>query len=113
MKQVPFHPRDRLKRKIKVETSIKKSKNGDVAFVKQVPVHPRQSLKRIFKLENLNDLNKKKIKRNEITVVKQVPLHPRERLKRLSKLDDKVHFVKEVVSVKPKPLTKTKKKMTK
>ena len=46
--------------KIKVENLIKKSKNGDVAFVKQVPVHPRQSLKRIFKLENLNDLNKKK-----------------------------------------------------
>ena len=42
-----------------------------------------------------------------------MPLHPRERLKRLSKIDDKVHFVREVASVKPKQLTKTKKKIEK
>ena len=38
-------------------------------------------------------------------------LHPRERLKRLSKVDDKLHFVKEVASVKPKHTSKTKRKI--
>ena len=42
-----------------------------------------------------------------------MPFHPRERLKRLSKIDDKVHFVREVASVKPQQLTKTKKKIEK
>ena len=42
-----------------------------------------------------------------------MPLHPRKRLKSLSKIDDKVHFVQEVASVKPKQLTKTKKKIEK
>ena len=40
-----------------------------------------------------------------------MPLHPRERLKVLSKIDNKVHFLREVASVKPKQLTKTKKKI--
>ena len=42
-----------------------------------------------------------------------MPLHPRERLKVLSKIDNKVHFLREVASVKPKQLTKTKKKIEK
>ena len=42
-----------------------------------------------------------------------MPLHPRERLKRLSKVDDKLHFVREVASVKPKYTSKTKRKIEK
>ena len=38
-------------------------------------------------------------------------LHPRERLKRLSKVDDKLHFVREVASVKPKHTSKNERKI--
>ena len=77
-----------------------------------MPVHPRDRLKRKRKieLENYDNLTKKS-KGSDVTFVKQVPLHARERLKRLFKINDKVHFVREVASVKPKQLTKTKKKI--
>ena len=97
-----------MKRRRKVKTEI--TTPEDATFVKQVPVHPKDRLKRKrkIKLENYDNLTKKS-KGSDVTFVKQVPLHPRERLKRLSKIDDKVHFVREVASVKLKQLTKTKK----
>ena len=42
-----------------------------------------------------------------------MPFHPRERLKRLAKGGDKLHFVREVSSVKPKHSSKTKRKIEK
>ena len=42
-----------------------------------------------------------------------MPLHPRGRLQRLAKVDDKLHFVREVSSVKPKHFSKTKRKIEK
>ena len=110
IKQVPLHPRERMKRHRKVKTEIITSE--DVTFVKQVPLHPRDRLKRKrkIKLENYNSLTIKS-KSGYVTFIKQVPLHPRERLKKLSKIDDKVHFVREVAEVKLKQLTKTKKKI--
>lgn len=74
-----------------------------------MPVHPPERLKRKIKIENYDALSKK-AKTENVTFIKQLPLHPRERMKRLAKLDDKVHFVKEVASVRPKKLTKTNKK---
>ena len=38
LKQVPVHPRERLRKKIKEEK--------DIEFLKQVPVHPRDRLRR-------------------------------------------------------------------
>ena len=73
-----------------------------------MPVHPSERLKRKIKIENYDALSKK-AKTEDITFIKQLPLHPQERMKRLAKLDDKVHFVKEVASVRPKKLTKTNK----
>ena len=57
MKQVPLHPRDRLKRKRKIKLEnynslSKKSKGSDVTFVKQVPLHPRERLKRLQKIDD-------------------------------------------------------------
>ena len=79
-----------------------------------MPVHPRDRLKRKrkIKLENYDNLTKKS-KGSDVTFIKQVPLHPRERLKRLAKVDDKLHFVREVASVKPKHTSKTKKRIEK
>ena len=57
-----------------------------------------------------NDPNPPKSKGSDVTFIKQVPLHPREKLKRLSKVDDKLYFVREVASVKPKHTSKTKRK---
>ena len=51
VKQVPHHPRKRLKRKRKSTTLdnysplSKKSKNEDVTFIKQVPLHPPELMK--------------------------------------------------------------------
>ena len=42
-----------------------------------------------------------------------MPFHPRERLKRLAKGSDKLHFVREVSSVKPKHSSKTRRKIEK
>ena len=50
VKQVPVHPRDRLKRKIKLEPYdglAKKNKMSDVTFVKQVPLHLQKKLERL------------------------------------------------------------------
>ena len=77
-----------------------------------MPVHPPERLKRKIKTANYDALSKK-AKTENVTFIKQLPLHPRERMKRLAKLDDKVHFVKEVASVRPKKLTKTNKKIHK
>ena len=112
IKQVPLHPRERMKRRKKVKTEI--TSPEDVTFVKQVPVHPRDKLKRKrkIKLENYDNLTKKS-KDSDVTFTKQVPLHPQERLKRLSKVGDKLHFVREVASVKPKHTSKTKRKIEK
>ena len=43
----------------------------------------------------------KKSKGSDVTFIKQMLLHPIERLKRLAKVDNKLHFVREVASVKP------------
>ena len=101
-----------MKRRRKVKTEI--TTPEDVTFIKQVPVHPRDRLKRKrnIKLENCDNLTEKS-KGSDLTYIKQVSLHPRERLKRLSKVDDKLHFVKEVASVKPKHTSKTKRKIEK
>ena len=101
-----------MKRRRKVKTEI--TTPEDITFVKQVPVHPRDRLKRKRKimLENYDNLTKKS-KGSDVTFVKQVPLHPRKRPKRFIQIDDKVHFVREVASVKPKQLTKIKKKIEK
>ena len=110
IKQVPLHPRERMKRRRKVKTEI--TTPEDVTFVKQVPVHPRDRLKRKrkIKLENYDNLTKKS-KGSDVTFIKQVPLHPRERLKSLAMVDDKLHFVRE--GVKPKHTSKTKKRIEK
>ena len=55
MKQVPLHPRDRLKQL---------TKDDDVVFVKQVPLHPRDRLKELTKDD-------------DVVFIKQVHLHPR------------------------------------
>lgn len=54
VKQVPVHPRDRLKRKIKLEPydGLAKKKMSDVTFVKQVPLHPQKKLERLWKIDN-------------------------------------------------------------
>ena len=103
---MPLHPLERIKRRSKVKTEV--TTPGDrLTFIKQVPLHPRERLKRKRKinLENYDALTKKS-KGSNVTFVKQVPLHPLERLKRLSKIDGKVHFVREVASVKPKTTDK-------
>ena len=59
IKQVPFHPRERLKRKIRLENYThlnKKSKNEDITFIKQVPLPPRERLKRLEKINKKVDL---------------------------------------------------------
>ena len=83
IKQVPLHPRERMKRRRKVKTEI--TTPEDITFVKQVSVHLRDRLKRKrkIKLEKYNNLTKKS-KGSDVTFIKQVPLHPRERLKGLS-----------------------------
>ena len=79
-----------------------------------MPVHPRDKLKnkKEDKVRNLQQPNQKS-KGSDVTFIKQVPLHPRERLKRLPKVDEKLHFVREVASVKPKHTSKTKRKIEK
>ena len=55
VKQVSVHPRDRLKRKIKLEPYdglAKKNKMSDVTFVKQVPLHPQKRVERLWKIDN-------------------------------------------------------------
>ena len=92
----------------------RKTKNG-VKFVKQVPLHPRERLRRkrkSNKLDNYNHLSKKR-KNEDATFIKQVPLHQRMRLQRLAKIDEKVHFIKEVASTKPKNLFRQKEKFIK
>ena len=76
VKQVPSHPRDRLKR-----MSRKMSRNQDdvqfikyvpppdVQFIKQMPMHPTDRLERL-------------VEGGEVKFVKQVPAHPRYRLQR-------------------------------
>ena len=86
-----------------------------VKFVKHIPLHPRERLKRKRKsttLDNYNHLSKKS-KNEDVTFIKQVPLHLRKRLQRLAKIDEKVHFIKEVASTKPKKLVQTKRKIDK
>ena len=100
-----------MKRNRKVKTEITAPQN--VTFVKQVPLYPRDRLKRKkkIKLENYDLI--KKSKGSDVTFIKQVPLHPRERLKRLAMVDDKLHFVREAASVKPKHTSKTKRRTEK
>ena len=50
IKQMPLHPRERMKRRKKVKTEI--TSPEDVTFVKQVPVHPRDKLKRKRKIDD-------------------------------------------------------------
>ena len=52
VKQVSVHPRDRLKRKIKLEPYdglAKKNKMSDVTFVKQVPLHLQKKARKAMK----------------------------------------------------------------
>ena len=112
MKQVPPHQHERMERNNKFKTKI--TTPGDIILVKQLPVHSRDRLKRKrkIKLENYNNLTKKS-KGSDVTFIKQVPFHPTEKLKRLAKVDNKLHFVREVASVKPKHTSKTKKRIEK
>ena len=58
MKQVPLHPRDRLK---------ELTKDDDVVFIKQVPLHPRDRLKKkTIKLKPINPGNKMKMEALQI-----------------------------------------------
>ena len=93
-------------------TNVSSNKSAQIAAKKLVNKYKNISRKRKRTLGNYTGLNKKS--KDNVIFIKQVPLHPREWLKRLSNLgDDKVHFVKEVVSAKPKLITKTKKKIDK
>ena len=65
IKQVPVHPRDRLKKLASAKEKVE--------LIKQVPVHPRDRLKRAARQQK------------EVEFIKQVPLHPKERLKRMDK----------------------------
>ena len=67
IKQVPVHPKDRLRRK------------ADAEEVK-VPVHPKDELKgrRKRKLVNYNELTKKS-KNDDVVFIEQVLIHPRHR----------------------------------
>ena len=89
--------------------------------MKPVPVHPRDGLARETKddvkfvtiiLDHYNNLSKKS-KNEDVTFIKQVPRDPCKRLQRLDKIDEKVHFIKEVASTKPKKLVQAKKKINK
>ena len=62
IRQVPVHPRDRIK---KLTTAKEK-----VEFIKQVPVHPRDRLKKLVAAEEKAEF------------IKQVPVHPKDRLKK-------------------------------
>ena len=66
IKQVPVHPRDRLKKLAAAEEKIE--------FLKHVPVHLRDRLKRAIKQQQ-----------KEVQFTKQFPLHPRIRLERTNK----------------------------
>ena len=83
--------------------------------MKQVPLHPQERLKRKGKTTNLDNCNhlSKKRKNEDATFIKQVPLHQRKRLQRLANIDEKVHFIKEVASTKPKNLFRQKEKFIK
>ena len=77
VKQVPLHPRERLKKPRKAELNnysqlSKKSKN-DITFIRQVPMYPRNRLKKLVAI-------KEKVK-----FIKRVPVHLRNRLKRKTK----------------------------
>ena len=78
IKQLPIHPRDKLKRKRKEELDnyrdlSKKSRNDAFVFIKQVPIHPRDRLRKL-------EPNEEKLK-----FIKQVPSHPRDRLQRIDR----------------------------
>lgn len=73
-KQVPVHPRDRLKRKRKDELVnyfvLNKKSENDVVFIKQVPVHQSNRLRTLVAVDE------------KVKFIKQVPVHPRDWLKR-------------------------------
>ena len=75
--QVPLHPRERLKRKRKVElnncSELSKKNKNNIALTRQVPMYSRDRLK---KLAAINE---------KVKFIKQVPVHPRDRLKRKTK----------------------------
>ena len=76
VKQVPSHPRDRLKR-----MSRKMSRNqDDVQFIKYVPPRDIQFIKQIAM--HSRDRLERMVKDGEVKFVKQVPAHPRYRLQR-------------------------------
>ena len=90
-------------------TNVSSNKSAQIAAKKLVNKYKNIRRKRKRTLGNYTGKCQ-----DNVIFIKQVPLHPREWLKRLSNLgDDKVHFVKEVVSAKPKLITKTKKKIDK
>ena len=70
VEHVPLHPRERLKRKRKVElynySELSKKSKNDITFVKEVPVHSRDRLK---KIAAINEKTK---------FIKQVPVHPQD-----------------------------------
>ena len=55
----------------------------------------------------------KKCKNEDVTFIKQVPLHLPKKLQRLAEIDEKVHFIKERASTKPKKFVQTKRKINK
>ena len=99
IKQIPMHPRGRLKKLNKLR------KTDEVKFIKQLSLHPRDRLKRKGKeeLDNYNELSKRKTSKNYATAfIKQVPIHPRDRLTKLEALmkklnsSDKFHHIREI-----------------
>ena len=73
VKQVPLHPRERLKRKRKSTLEnysglTKKNKDDDVTFIKQVPLHPCKQKKRLEKLDQKVNIV------NEIASAKPKPI---------------------------------------
>ena len=106
IKQVPRHPRDRMKQKIYIKTELTPiiTPNTDVVFVKQIPQHPKDRMKRKLIKKERNELDK-------LSFVKQVPSYPKDRMKqKLIKKErnalDKFSFIKQTTSRKIEKKTK-------
>ena len=106
IKQVPRHPRDRMKQKIYIKTELTRiiTPTTDVVFVKQIPQHPKDRMKRKLIKKERNELDK-------LSFVKQVPSYPKDRMKqKLIKKErnalDKFSFVKQTTSRKIEKKTK-------
>ena len=82
VKQVPHHPRERLKQKRKSTLDnngglSKKRKDDNVTFIKQVPLHPRGRKKRIERLDQKVDIIK------EIATAKPKPIKAKRKIDKI------------------------------